>query len=362
MNKDAKIILAAAAMLVMMGIVMIYSSSAVYAYENYNDSAYFVKKHMIYLLAGLVCAVFCMSIPIGMVQDNAKWIMFFSIILLTTVLIPGVGREAGGARRWLQFSGYGFQPSEAARLAVILYLADVTSRRRHIMWNFKLGFFPCALVIGIIALVILAEPDMGMFISILVIGFGMLYITGVRLKHLAFIFSAILPVLFCAVILAPYRMKRILIFLNPWSDPRGAGFQLVQSFIALGSGGPVGVGLGMSKQKLFYLPASHTDFIFSIIGEELGFLGTGFVLFLFIALIFFCFKMSFKIQNRFSSYAVFGISLMIAFEVIVNIGVSLGMLPTKGLPLPFISYGGSSLVAHFSAMGLIFNMAKDSAI
>ena len=359
MSKDAKIVLLVLSLLVMVGIVMIYSSSAVYAYGKYGDSMYFVKRHLMYLALGLALAIFCMAVPAGRISENAKWIMLFSILLLVAVIIPGIGRQAGGARRWMRFAGFGFQPSEVSKLALIIYLADLTSRKKYLIRNFKYGFLPPLFIVGLIGGLVLLEPDMGTAVSILFIGFVMLFVGGVRLKHLAFIAMGLVPALSLAVITKSYRLRRILIFFDPWKDARGAGFQLIQSFIALGSGGILGVGLGQSKQKLFYLPEAHTDFIFSIIGEEMGFLGSASVLLLFAILIWFSLRLSFKLQDIFASRVVLGITVMIAFEVIVNIGVSLGALPTKGLPLPFISYGGTSLVCHLAAMGILFNMARE---
>ncbi|RKY42935.1 MAG: putative lipid II flippase FtsW [Candidatus Makaraimicrobium thalassicum] len=358
MNKDAKIVLLAVFMIIMIGIVMIYSASAVHAYAKYNDSMYFVKRHLLYLALGLIAAVLCMAAPAGRIAGSARSLMFFFIILLAAVLVPGIGKAAGGARRWMRFSGFGIQPSEMAKLALIVYLADWTSRKRHVIQNLRYGFLPPLFIIGLAGGLVLMEPDMGAFVSILFIGFVMLFVAGTRLRHLAFVTTGMLPVLALAVICEPYRIRRVLTFFNPWQDARGAGFQLIQSFIALGSGGFFGVGLGESKQKLFYLPESHTDFIFSIIGEELGFLGAASVLILFAVMIWFSLKISLKLRDRFASRVVLGISAMIAFDVIVNIGVSVGMLPTKGLPLSFISYGGSSLVCHLAAMGLLFNMAR----
>ncbi|MFC1479894.1 putative lipid II flippase FtsW [Candidatus Omnitrophota bacterium] len=358
MNRDAKIILLVVSLLIMIGIVMMYSSSAVYAHGNYGDSMYFVKRHLVYLMAGLMIAILCMAVPVGKIADSARGVMVFFLVLLVVVLIPGIGREVAGARRWIRFFGVGFQPSEMAKIALIIYLADLCSRKRHLMQNLRYGFLPSFFIIGLTGGLVLMEPDMGTSVSIFFIGLVMLFVSGARLRHLALITMGILPALGLAVICAPYRLRRIMTFLNPWKDARGAGFQLIQSFIALGSGGLLGVGLGQSKQKLFYLPESHTDFIFSIIGEELGFLGSAAVLVLFAVLIWFSLRISFKLRDYFASRVVLGISVMIAFEVIVNIGVSTGVLPTKGLPLPFVSYGGSSLVSHLAATGLILNMAR----
>jgi len=360
MNRDAKMVFLLVFLLVMMGIVMIYSSSAVYTYGKYGDSAYFVKKHLVYLFFGLAAGVFCMAVSSGRVAAGAKWLMLFSLLLLVAVLVPGIGREIGGARRWMRFWGLGIQPSEIAKLALIIYLADFTARKRYVMQDLAHGLLPPLFLIGLTGGLVLIEPDMGTSVAILFIGLVMLFVSGVRLKHIFFIAAGVLPVIIFEAIREPYRMRRVMSFFDPWREAKGAGFQLIQSFIALGSGGFLGVGLGGSRQKLFYLPESHTDFIFSIIGEELGFLGAASVLMMFILLVWYCLRLSFRIRDQFASRVVLGIGVMIAFEVIVNIGMSIGVLPTKGLPLPFISYGGTSLVCHLAAMGIVFNMAREA--
>ena len=360
MNNNSKVVLVTMSMLLMIGIVMIYSSSAVYAFSRTGDSLYFVKRHLACLSVGIIGAILCMLVPVRAIAGNAKWIMLFLIFLLILVLVPGIGSQAGGARRWIRFFGFGIQPSELAKFALVLYLADLTARKKYLMTNFKYGIVPPVLIISVTSVLILMEPDMGTAVAVLFAGITLLFVSGVRLKHLSYIAISALPVMCLAVLMEPYRVRRILAFVNPWADAKGTGFQLVQSFIALGSGGFFGAGLGESRQKLFYLPASHTDFIFSIIGEELGFLGTFAVLTLFALFIWFSLRIAFKLHDTFSSRAVMGIGVIIAFEVIVNVGVSTGLLPTKGLPLPFISYGGSSLISHMAACGLILNLAREA--
>ncbi len=360
MNKDARIVFLTLAMLLMIGVVMIYSSSAVYAYQKFGDSMFFVKRHLMFLFLGVTAATFCMSIPVEKIRANTRWIFLISLGFLSIVLVPSIGGEFGGARRWLRFMGIGFQPSELAKFALVLYLADLISRKRYLMGTLKYGLLAPLFAVGLVSGLIFAEPDMGTSVATLFIGLSMLFVSGVRLKYLMVIVAAMVPAMFFAIIRAPYRFRRLLAFFDPWKDAKGAGFQLIQSFIALGSGGVLGVGLGGSKQKLFYLPESHTDFIFSIIGEELGFFGAACVLVLFGVFLWFLLRLSFKLKERFSSRAVFGVGLMISFEVIVNIGVSTGVLPTKGLPLPFISYGGSSLVCHLAAMGVVLNMSREA--
>ncbi|MBD3379740.1 MAG: putative lipid II flippase FtsW [Candidatus Omnitrophica bacterium] len=358
MSKDGKIVLLTVSILLMIGVVMIYSSSAMYADGRYGDSLYFVKRHLLYLVLGAGAAVLSMSQPLKRIESASRSIMGICLLLLVAVLFPGVGSVVGGARRWIRFLGIGFQPSEFAKLGLIIYLAGLASRRGYALRDLRYGFLPALTAIMVTAGLVLLEPDMGTAVAVGFIGLVVLFSSGIKVKHLAFTVAGALPVLVAAVLYKPYRVRRLLAFMDPWGDARGAGFQVIQSFIALGSGGFYGVGLGESRQKLFYLPESHTDFIFSIIGEELGFLGASSVLILFGTLVWFSMRIAFRSGQMFASRLALGISVMIAFEAIVNIGVSAGMFPTKGLPLPFISYGGSSLVAHMAAIGLLLNISR----
>jgi cell division protein FtsW len=245
-----------------------------------------------------------------------------------------------------------------AKIAAVLYIADVMSRKKDLAKSFIHGYLPPITVLGVMVALILLEPDLGTAIAVSAIGMIMLYTAGVRGIYITASFLASLPVLYVLLFRVPYRRKRMLAFLNPWADKRGTGFQIIQSFLALGSGGLFGVGLGQSKQKLFYLPASHTDFIFSIIGEEMGFLGTGSIVVLFILFVWQGMKVAFRAHDDFGRLLGTGIVLLIALEAIINIGVTAGALPTKGLPLPFISYGGSALIFHLAAVGMLLNVAK----
>ncbi len=346
------------AILVAIGIVMIYSASSIYAYGKMGDSLYYLKRHLIYLVIGLVMMFVAMSIDINRLKKMAKPAMLFAVVLLVFVLIPHIGRETAGARRWFRFGPVNFQPSEFAKIAMILYAAELVSRKGLEMKNFLYGYLPALMVLGVVVGLILMEPDLGTAITISVITMIMLFVGGVRRSHILWSFFASLPALYLLLFSVPYRRKRIMVFLNPWADKRGTGFQIIQSFIALGSGGLFGVGLGQSRQKLFYLPASHTDFIFSIIGEELGFIGAVSVIILFALFVWQGMKVSFRSLGAFERLLSLGIVSLIAIEAIVNIGVTAGALPTKGLPLPFISYGGSGLVFHLMAVGLLLNAAK----
>ena len=345
--------------LLMMGVVMIYSSSAIYAYEKFGDSTFFLKRHLLFLLIGFVLMFYAMLLDLKKIKALARPLLIFSLFLLTLVLIPKLGITAGGARRWLRVAGFSFQPSEFAKFAFILYLADYVSRKGYKIKDLYAGFLPIFMVVCVTSGLILIQPDLGTSIALFFVGFLVIFVAGGNPRHLLSTIALGTPLLYYLVFSVPYRRKRMLIFLNPWSDSRGSGFQIIQSFLALGTGGLFGVGLGQSKQKLFYLPESHTDFIFSIIGEELGFIGAAAVVVLFGLFTWMGMSAFLKEKRPFNKILIFGITSMIAFEALVNIGVSLGAFPTKGLPLPFISYGGSSLVFHMLAVGLLLNAMRE---
>jgi len=352
-------ILIALILLLAIGTVMIYSASGVYAYEKFGDSAFFLKRHLIFLCIGALLGFAMLAIDYHALKKYSKPILAISLILLVAVLIPYFGEQISGARRWFRFWKFLFQPAELAKLGLVIYLAEVLSRKGPFVNNFKFGFMPPFAASCLTAGLVLIQPDLGTAITIGCIAFLLFFIAGVSWKYLAGVFLVSLPVIFVSVLMAPYRLRRILVFLDPWKDPRGSGFQIIQSFLALVSGGVFGLGLGMSKQKLLYLPASHTDFIFSIIGEELGFLGAASVVVLFAVLVWQGIRVALKAKDSFGRLLAFGISSLIAIEAFINISVTTGALPTKGLPLPFISYGGSALIFHILGIGLLLNIAKD---
>lgn len=344
--------------LVCIGIVMIYSASSVYAGETYKDQFFFLKRHLSFLLIGGLLAFFVMGIDYKSLQRFAKPVLLISFILLVLVLVPGIGREVSGARRWFRFKFLSFQPSELANLAVIIYISDFIARKGEVIKQFLKGFLPPICILGLIAVLILIQPDLGTTMAISIVVFIMLFVAGVRGTYLLSLILAALPALYMLIFSVPYRKARILAFLNPWLDPRGTGFQIIQSQVALGSGGIFGVGLGHSRQKLFYLPAAHTDFIFSIIGEELGLLGTLSVIVLFMIFIKQGLKIIKNAPDKFGYFLALGLVLMISLKAIINIGVSCGLLPTKGLPLPFISYGGSSFIFDMISVGILINISR----
>ncbi|MBN1913432.1 MAG: putative lipid II flippase FtsW [Candidatus Omnitrophica bacterium] len=337
---------------------MIYSSSSIYAMEKYRDSLFFLKRHVSFLLIGIILTFFMMSFDYRKLRKYSKPLFIFSLLLLVLVLVPGVGREVSGARRWFRFKFLSFQPSEFANLALIIYTSDFIARKSGVVRDFLKGFIPPMVSLGAVLLLVLIQPDLGTAVSLAAVILLMLFIAGVRATYLVSLALAGLPVLYALIFSVPYRRARILAFLNPWLDPRGSGFQIIQSQVALGSGGIFGVGLGQSKQKLFYLPAAHTDFIFSIIGEELGIIGTLAVVVLFLVFLRQALKIIKNTADKFGHFLSIGLVLMIMFKAVINIGVSCGLLPTKGLPLPFISYGGSSFIFDMISVGLLLNIAR----
>jgi cell division protein FtsW len=344
--------------LICIGAVMIFSASSIYAWEKYKDSFFFLKRHLVFLVIGVFLTFLVMSVDYRKFRRFAKPLLIFSLFLLALLLIPGIGREVSGARRWFRFKFISFQPSELAGMAMIIYIADFITRKDKVIKTFLKGFLPPVCALGLCTLLILLQPDLGTALAIGVVVFIVLLVAGVRASYLLSIVLMSLPILYILIFSVPYRKMRILSFLNPWLDPKGGGFQIIQSQIALGSGGIFGVGLGHSKQKLFYLPAAHTDFIFSIIGEELGLIGTLGVIILFMIFIQQGLKIIKHASDKFGYFLSLGLVCMISLKAIINIGVSCGLLPTKGLPLPFISYGGSSLIFDMLSLGLLLNIGR----
>ncbi len=345
--------------LIGVGIVMVYSSSAIYAAKLYKDSAFFLKRYLIYLAVGTIGGLLVMSIDYRDLRKYAKPLMVLTLVLLSMVLVPVFAKEAGGARRWLRVWRFTFQPVELAKIAIVVYIADFLSRKQSAIKTFFYGFLPPTLVIAAVFSLILLQPDLGSALLLATVVFLLFFVSGMRRSYLIITAFSSIPAVAILILSRPYRISRIATFLNPWVDSQGAGYQLIQSLIAIGSGGLFGVGLGLSRQKLFYLPAAHTDFIFSIIGEELGLLGTLSVVLLFILFIWQGMKITLKAQDLFGHLLSLGIVSMLAIQAIVNLGVSTGVLPTKGLPLPFISYGGSSLIFNMLGVALVLNVARE---
>ncbi len=344
--------------LICIGVVMVYSASSITTWQQTGESTQLLRRQALFVLVGFLAMFGVMAVDYRKIEKVAKRLFLLSLLPLVVVLLPGVARQAGGAKRWLQLGGFNFQPSELIKVTLVIYLADFITRRAAYLKDFWRGFVPPVAVLGAAVLLILLQPDLGTAIALVVLTFTMLFAAGCRMRHILYSILSALPFLYFLIFSVPYRRARIMTFLNPWLDPKGSGFQIIQSQIALGTGGWWGVGLGKGRQKLFYLPAAHTDFIFSIIGEELGLLGAGSVIFLFAYLIICMARVAWQVRDPFGKMICVGVLTLIAFSSVINIGVSMGALPTKGLPLPFISYGGSSLIFHMVAVGLLLNVSR----
>ncbi|MFA5088897.1 MAG: putative lipid II flippase FtsW [Candidatus Omnitrophota bacterium] len=344
--------------LICFGVVMIYSASGIYALQRLGKSTYFLERHLLFLMVGFILALGVMAIDYRDIRKYSKPLMMLSVVMLCAVLVPGIGKSINGARRWFQIGAFSFQPSEFTKVAVLIYVSDFLARKQNKIRHFRQGFFPVLVVLAVICLLILKQPDLGSSVLIATIVIILLFVAGADIRHIGFLGVLALPVVYFLIVRVPYRLNRILAFLDPWETSQGIGFQLTQSQIALGSGGVFGLGLGKSVQKLFYLPAAHTDFILSIVGEELGLLGALMVVILFAVFVWQGARIAKRTIDPFGYFLSIGIVTMIGLQAVINIGVSIGMLPTKGLPLPFVSYGGSALVFNLIAVGLLLNISR----
>ncbi|MEC4684653.1 MAG: putative lipid II flippase FtsW [Nitrospirota bacterium] len=346
------------------GVVMVYSSTALLPISKSGGTIaggsdfqfIYLKKHVMTLLIAMVSMWFFYRISPGTLKKWSYPLLILSMLLLLCVFIPGLGVKINGARRWLRLWPSTFQPAELAKFAMVLSLAGYLSSPRYNRDSFKAFMKPLVVMFALQG-IIMMQPDFGGAFTLGLITFSMLFLAGARIKFIFLALVSLLPVVI-KLLMEPYRLERLLTFLNPWKDPYGSGFQLVQSFIALGSGGLKGVGLGESRQKLSFLPEVNTDFIFSLIGEELGLLGVAVVLCLFIAFFIRGLKVADKAQSPFSYYVAFGLTMMITMQALINMSVVTGLVPTKGLPLPFISYGGSSLLVNFMAAGTLLRISR----
>lgn len=345
-------------MLVGIGIVMVYSTSAIIANERFGDPYYFLKRQAIFAGIGFILMFLMMFFSYEVLKRLAYPIFILSLLLLILVLIPGIGYRAGGSMRWIRLGGFSFQPSELAKLGLVIFLAYLLAKKEEKIRSFFFGFLPVVLFSGLIIGLILKEPDFGTALFLTVMVFLLLFISGARVSYLLGAFLMTIPFVFAFLMKAEYRYKRLMGFIRPWDDPRGTSFQIIQSFLSFGSGGIFGIGLGEGRQKLFFLPAPHTDFIFSIIGEELGLVGAMVVVLLFFILTFRGIQIGLSLQNRFGSYLAIGVTLMISLQSVINMGVVLGLLPTKGLTLPFVSYGGTSLITNLTGIGILLHLSS----
>ena len=341
-----------------LGLIMIISAGLTRAEALYGDPVFYLRRQGLWSLIGLGAMAIGMRVDYRMYRKGAAPIMLGAIVLLVAVLLPGMTQAGTGARRWMDLGVLAFQPSEAAKLAVVIYAAAGLSGHPERLERFTTGVLPWAGLAGTMFLLILAQPDLGTAIHIAAILFFLLFMAGARLGHLAILVAAAVPGLVWAVLSAEYRLERLLIFLRPFDDPSGAGFQIIQSLYALGSGRIFGVGLGQSSQKDFYLPEQHTDFIFAILGKELGLVGGTFVLLLFVGLAWRGYLVAVKAPDTLGSLLAAGVTTMIMLQATMNIGVVTNTLPITGIPLPFLSFGGSSLVTCMAGVGILLNVSR----
>jgi cell division protein FtsW len=361
------ILLIAIIMLLCWGMVMVASASIAMAERELGQPFYYLQRQALFALLGVIAAIGITRMPLAWWQESARASLLAALLLLCLVLIPGIGQSVNGARRWLSLGFFGFQVSELVKLIMIIYTASYIVRYAEQVRTQFIGFLKPMAVIALVAALLLLEPDFGAVVVIACITLGMLFLAGVKLRHFTLLITLAIGALAMLILIAPYRMRRLTSFIDPWADQFNSGYQLTQALIAFGRGEWFGAGLGQSVQKLFYLPEAHTDFIFAVLGEELGLIGA--LLFLAVYLLmlwrtFLTAQAAQKQQQWFGAYVAYGITIWFAVQALISIGVNMGILPTKGLTLPFVSYGGSSLLVTLMAVGFLLrvNMETNSIL
>ena len=341
------------------GAVMIASASMAYAQEIYNSPFYFVTRQLIFLSMGVVLGLIVYRLPLSVWERFGPHLIIVSLICLSLVLVPGIGKEVNGSRRWIDLGLFTIQVSEAVKLFVVVYLAGYLVRRGHLVQTTFGGFIRPLALMCIASALLLMEPDFGAAVIIALCAMLMLFVAGVRFSQFALLVGVLGSVAAALILLSPYRLRRFMSFLDPFSDPFNSGFQLTQSLIAIGSGGFSGVGFGNSVQKLFYLPEAHTDFLFAVLCEELGLIGAVGLILVYVFIVGRCFSLLKKADrqgNQFAGFLALGIGVWIGLQSFVNMGVNLGVLPTKGITLPLMSYGGSSAIVFAVTFGLLLRV------
>lgn len=344
--------------LILSGLIMILSASSVKADNTFGDSYYFFKKQLQYLLVALLLSMVVYKIKYKKIKDLAPYLLLFSFITLILVLIPGLGRMAGGSRRWLPLGPINFQPSELSKLTIVIYIAAYVAKNKEKMKEFSQGVLPPIIMVGLIFALILLEPDLGTAVTVVAVAGTMIFVGGMKISLFIFFGISSFLLSLAAIYAEPYRRERLFTFLNPWQDPLDSGYHIIQSLLALGSGGLFGVGAGNSHQKFLYLPEPGTDFIFAVLGEEFGLIGTLFILSLYFLLAWRGLKIAARVDDIFASMLAVGITSMIIIQAIINMAVVTSLMPVTGITLPLISYGGSSLVVNLLALSLLLNISR----
>jgi cell division protein FtsW len=355
------ILLGAVLALLSVGLVMVYSASAVTALEKTGNGFYFLQRQLVAAALGLLAMATALKLGYRRLARLAYPLLVVTVLLLLLVQVPGVGTLVGGARRWIRFPGVSIQPAEIAKFTWVVYLAYSLAKKREKVASFSIGFLPHLLLGGLLVGLCMAEPDFGSAVELLVLLFVLLFAAGTKLSYLVGSVLLALPLAYHAVAHSPYRLARIRAFLDPWAHRHDTGYQVAQSLISVGSGGFFGLGLGESRQKLFFLPEAHTDFIFSIVGEELGLFGAAAMVVLYAIIVWRGTRAALRASETFGTYLGLGLTALLGAQAVVNMSVAMGMLPTKGLTLPFVSYGGCSLVVSMTAAGALLSLSASTA-
>ena len=348
-------------MLLITGLLAVYSSSYAVGYHEFGDTNYFVARQAVFSLLGVGALVLFMRTDYNRLRALSVPMLALAFLGLVAVLIPGIGVERNGAARWLIFGPVSIQPSEFAKLAVVIYIAAWLASRGQEINKFSLGFVPFIFLLGIVGGLVMAEPDMGTTIIIFLTASTLFFVAGAPLTHLGLLIGVGSLISYLVVLQRDYQVDRLAIFMNPEADPQGSGFQIIQLLVALGSGGPLGLGWSESRQKFFYVPGSHTDGVFAILGEELGFIGLMFILGLFAFFVYRALQVTLRSPDRFAMLLCIGIVSWISYQTLINIGGITRTIPLTGVPLPFLSYGGSSLIMIMAAVGVLLSVSRYSS-
>jgi cell division protein FtsW len=359
LGKYDRYILGAIGLLLIIGVLMVYSASNAFSRDQQGDSLFYLKRQLFSCCLGLGLMLITMLIDYRHYRRLTWYLIFASLILLLILYIPGVGIRLNGSLRWIRIWMFTFQPVELAKLALIVYIATFLDQRSEYISEFKRGILPPLLVFSVFFTLMGIQPDFGSIVLMSVLAFLMLFVGGAKIRHLLTLGSAAIIGLIIGIIAEPYRLDRVKVFLNPWRDPEGKGYQAVHSLYSLGSGKVFGLGIGGGIEKLHYLPTPHTDSIFAVIGEEIGFVGTVFVVILFMIIVWRGKRISDSAEDRFGKLLAVGISCLIGVQAIINISVATSSLPAKGITLPFVSFGGSSLIISLVAMGILLNISRN---
>lgn len=340
------------------GVLMVYSASSIMAAKKYHDSFYFLKRQGVFALLGMLALAVSMRIDYHWWRRFSMPLLILSTLLMAAVFIPALGHEAGGAKRWIRLMGFSFQPSEMVKLALIFYLAHSATKKEDRLHEFKYGYVPYMVVLLVLLTLMLAQRDLGGCATMVIVTAMMLLVAGTRLRYLVLSAVTAVPLVVYFILQEDYRRRRIMAFLDPWKDPQDTGFQIIQSWLGFAVGGIKGQGLGEGMQKLFFLPEAHTDFIFSVVGEELGFVAVVIIITMFLGIVLLGLRVASHSEDGFGRLSAFGISMLFGLQAFANMAVVMGMVPNKGLALPLVSYGGTSLLCNLFALGVLLNVSS----